>query len=475
LEQKQKYDVLERIGESIGAGLAIIGKDYRIFWANTLLRNTINNSNKKCFQTFNKLNTVCPDCGVKKIFEQNVSFDVHEFETINSAGEKIWIELRVTPLKDKNGVTIAALELAIPITESKKAETDLQMAANIFELATDSIFVHDLDGNIVFFNDAACKSTGYSKEEMAEMNVHKLDAPETEKLIVPRIESLLKKGETVFSSKQLRKDGTILQSEIHARLFSQDGKKLVLSITRDISERKKAENAMEDAVNKLSFLNEKLNVVGSLTRHDVRNKLFTIIANTYLLRKKCTNQADVLNGINKIEQAVKDSVRIFEFAKMYEQLGVEELKYVNVENMLNDATALFSDLNFKVINNCHGLTLLADSFLRQLFYNFIDNTIKYGKKTTSARVYYEKGNQSELQLVYEDDGVGISAEDKMQLFKEGFSTGGSTGYGLFLTRKMIEVYGWQIQETGEPGKGAKFVISIPSVNSNGKETYRISR
>ncbi len=366
---------------------------------------------------------------------------------------------------------MAALELAIPITERKKAEADRQMAANIFELATDSILVHDLEGNIVFFNDAACNSTGYTKDEMSRLNVYKLDALGTEKLIAPRIESLLKKGDSVFNSTQIRKDGTLLQSEIHARLFSQDGKKLVLSITRDISERKKAENAMEDAVGKLFFLNEKLNVVGSLTRHDVRNKLFTIIANTYLLRKRCTNQADILNGINKIEQAVKDSVRIFEFAKMYEQLGVEELKYVNVENMLNDATALFSDLNIKVINNCHGLSLLADSFLRQLFYNFIDNTTKYGKKTTSARVYYEKGNQSELQLVYEDDGVGISAEDKSQLFKEGFSTGGSTGYGLFLSRKMIEVYGWQIKETVEPGKGAKFVISIPSVNSNGKETY----
>ncbi len=94
LEQKQKYDVLERVGESIGAGLAIIGKDYRIFWANSLLRNIIDNSNKKCFQTFNELDTICLNCGVKKVFEKNVSFDTHEYETINSVGEKIWIELK---------------------------------------------------------------------------------------------------------------------------------------------------------------------------------------------------------------------------------------------------------------------------------------------------------------------------------------------------------------------------------------------
>ena len=49
--------------------------------------------NKKCYQTFNKLNSVCPDCGVKEIFEQNVSFDEHEYETVNSKGEKTWMSL----------------------------------------------------------------------------------------------------------------------------------------------------------------------------------------------------------------------------------------------------------------------------------------------------------------------------------------------------------------------------------------------
>ncbi len=67
-----------------------------------------------------------------------------------------------------------------------------------------------------------------------------------------------------------------------------------------------------------------------------------------------------------------------------------------------------------------------------------------------------------MNLIYEDDGVGIPLENKTSLFKEGFSTGGSTGFGLFLTKKMIDVYGWRIVEEGELGEGAKFVISIPN-------------
>jgi signal transduction histidine kinase len=158
---------------------------------------------------------------------------------------------------------------------------------------------------------------------------------------------------------------------------------------------------------------------------------------------------------------------------MYEQLGVEELTDIDVENKINEAAALFSGTPPKILNECHGLTVLADSFLRQMFYNFIDNTIKYGQKTTTIKVTYKKTDQGNLVLTYDDDGVGISAENKLKLFSEGFSTGGSTGFGLFLTKKMIDIYGWNITEEGEQGKGAKFVITIPKFNKDGKENYQI--
>jgi signal transduction histidine kinase len=227
-------------------------------------------------------------------------------------------------------------------------------------------------------------------------------------------------------------------------------------------------------MDELVLINEKLNVVGGLTRHDVRNKLSVVLNYSFLLKKKHGDQADIMDGLSKMEQAVEDSVEIFDFARMYEQLGVEELKYVDAEKTINEAAALSSGLNFKVVNDCHGLSLLADSFLMQLFHNFVDNTRKYGEKTTAIRVYYEKAESGELRLIYEDDGVGISAENKLKLFTEGFSTGGSTGFGLFLIKKMMEVYGWQIQEAGEPGKGAKITITIPKLNKNGKENYQIT-
>jgi signal transduction histidine kinase len=221
-------------------------------------------------------------------------------------------------------------------------------------------------------------------------------------------------------------------------------------------------------------VNEKLGVVGGLTRHDVRNKLSAVTGNAYLLKKKHADQADIVDGLGKMELAVKEIGVIFDFARMYEQIGVEELTFINVRETLTEALGLFSgSLNVKVINDCNGLTLLADSFLRQLFFNLIDNSLKHGKTVTTIRVSYEKVNQDSLRLIYEDDGVGVPVDNKLKLFKIGFSTGGSSGYGLYLIRRMIDVYGWVIEENGEPGMGAKFTITIPKSNPNRKENFRI--
>jgi signal transduction histidine kinase len=253
------------------------------------------------------------------------------------------------------------------------------------------------------------------------------------------------------------------------------------AIATDITDQKLTEKDLTAALKELSYniekiqtLNEKLGVVGSLTRHDVRNKLSAITAYSYILKKKHADKPDVVESLDKIVEAVKASTKIFDFAKAYEQLGVEELVDVDLDKVVGEAAEMFSGLPFKVVNECHGLTVRADSLLRQLVYNFIDNTRKYGQKTTVARVSYEKAASDDLQLIYEDDGVGIPSENKAQIFNQGFSTGGSTGFGLFLSKKMIEVYGWTLAEEGKPGEGARFVITIPKIDKDGKINYQNS-
>jgi signal transduction histidine kinase len=87
--------------------------------------------------------------------------------------------------------------------------------------------------------------------------------------------------------------------------------------------------------------------------------------------------------------------------------------------------------------------------------------LKYGQKTTQFRASFEKMD-GKYKLVFEDDGVGIPNSMKTQLFSRGF--GKNTGLGLFLVKKIIEGYGWQVEEKGEETKGAKFVFIIPEKN-----------
>ena len=249
---------------------------------------------------------------------------------------------------------------------------------------------------------------------------------------------------------KLTKSGKKMPYELNAAKIEYKGKPGDLVIFRDISQRKKME--------------EKLRVVGSMTRHDVRNKLTTITGNLFLAKQSLADNKEALEYLADAESAVHQIQGIFDFAKDYEKLGVEELAQIDVGRTFDDAVSLFSDLkNVSITNGCNGLTVLTDSLLRQLLYNLIDNSMRHGKNVTRIEIHSERKKKA-LELVYEDDGGGISNREKKLIFKEGY--GKHTGYGLYLTKKLCEVYGWSIEEKGKPDRGVRFVISIPDDDEN---------
>ena len=128
---KQKYAIIESVTEDIGAGLTVIGRDYRIIWANKTLRERDGEEGKLCYSTFNNLSEICPDCGARKIFEEASTFNSYDYTNMDSDGNPFWTQIIVTPIKDKFGNVEAALELSISITERKEAEEKLRIA-NLF-------------------------------------------------------------------------------------------------------------------------------------------------------------------------------------------------------------------------------------------------------------------------------------------------------------------------------------------------------
>jgi signal transduction histidine kinase len=113
-----------------------------------------------------------------------------------------------------------------------------------------------------------------------------------------------------------------------------------------------------------------------------------------------------------------------------------------------------------------GVELFADPMIGKVFYNLIDNARRHGDHVTRITFsYYLSANG--MVIVCEDNGTGIPAEEKQQIFTKGF--GRDTGLGLFLIREILSITGMSIRETGEYGKGARFEIMVHSGD------YRIGR
>lgn len=208
------------------------------------------------------------------------------------------------------------------------------------------------------------------------------------------------------------------------------------------------------------LLNEKLSVTGSLTRHDVRNKLGAMTGYLHVVKKRFGDNEELQHFVLQMNEIVRNIVRILDFAKTYEMLGNQERTFVDVGKMVQDAASFFTDLNgVTIANECNGFHVSADSLLMEVFHNLIDNSLKYGRTLTQIRVYTKKNEGGSVNLIYEDNGVGIDSGVKEMIFRKGFGQG--TGYGLYLIKKICEMYGWTIQECGEFGKGVRFVISLP--------------
>jgi signal transduction histidine kinase len=104
-----------------------------------------------------------------------------------------------------------------------------------------------------------------------------------------------------------------------------------------------------------------------------------------------------------------------------------------------------------------GVLLFADPMLEKVFSNLLDNSIRHGQRVTEIRVSSQKSGE-DLVVVWEDNGTGVAADEKERIFERGY--GKNTGLGLFLVREILFLTGITIAETGEPGKGARFEMTV---------------
>jgi PAS domain S-box-containing protein/putative nucleotidyltransferase with HDIG domain len=127
------------------------------------------------------------------------------------------------------------------ITSRKQAEIELKLKERLLDGASDSIFLHDLAGRFIYVNEAACRDRGYEKEELRVRDVWALIAPDYVATREKLCQDLQAQGEITFESAHVRKDASVMPVEIHARIIDLEDQRLILSVARDITDRKQAE------------------------------------------------------------------------------------------------------------------------------------------------------------------------------------------------------------------------------------------
>jgi PAS domain S-box-containing protein len=361
------------------------------------------------------------------------------------------------PFFNADGSVAGLIGTFLDITERKKVEEALresrEMYRELVENINDVIFSLDLEGNFTYISPVIKRLYGYTPSEMIGQHFSKYVHPDDHPPCIESFKKRLKGEYSLNEFKIVTHNGRVESVIVSQRPIIKDGAVAGFNyIMTNITERKLAEEALRQ-------VNKKLNLLSSITRHDINNQLFSLKAFLELSKEAVGDVAMISEYILKEERAANAIEHQIAFTKEYQDLGVKAPVWQNVEGGIKKALTVLPMRDIRVTAEVNDLEVYADPLFEKVFYNLIDNTLKYGgQKLTMIRIT-SKESEKGLIISVEDDGVGISAEDKKRLFSRGF--GHHTGLGLFLSREILSITDITITENGELGKGARFEITVP--------------
>ncbi|MGB7789453.1 PAS domain S-box protein [Methanoregula sp.] len=339
------------------------------------------------------------------------------------------------------------------LEERKKAEEQALRLAAIVESSDDAIVGKTLDGIITSWNPGAERLYGYAAGEVLGKSLAILLPPDRSDDL-PVVLARIRKGESIshYQTRRKTKDGRILDISLTVSPIRgiEGGVTGASSIARNITETKRMEEVLQQA-------NKKLNLLNSITRHDILNQLMGLRA--YLeLSKECAKEPLFIEYIRKEEQAAENIGKQIEFTRSYQDIGVKSPAWQNLPSTIREAIDTLDIKQVALEIDLPQIEIFADPLLQRVFYNLVENAVRHGEILTTVRFRLED-KPGRCVLICEDDGVGVPAGVKEQIFKREYFD--NTGFGLYLSREILSMTGISIRETGKPGQGARFEIAIP--------------
>jgi PAS domain S-box-containing protein len=411
---------------------------------------------KRASEMFPLFNVIGADHLIERALtgETAESPDVSFFAPLSS--KQVWVRVIYSPLYDSNNEISGVIGIIQDTTARKVMEHSLQTTVvqvmeseskyrNVFNAKNNPLLiVNACTKAIIDLNEAAVRLYGWSKDEMLGMSLLDLSAGQKKNEDAT---------ETLFSHDQMRshlkKDGSVFPVDISGDYFVLKGITVMILSVRDLS-------SPQQIAESFRIANAKLNLMISITRHDVLNKLTAVTAYNDLLQKDRfeARNKEVLQNQEKAILAIRNQI---EFTREYDDFGFREPRWQNVCAVASRVFAQF-DQTIQFSCSTGNLEIYVDPLVERVFYNLFDNSFRYGGRLSKISITFIQ-NPPEGTLYLEDDGVGIPPADKERIFSRGF--GGNTGMGLFLIREILSITRIDINETGEYRKGARFEFRIP--------------
>ena len=397
---------------------------------------------------------------------------VYEKEYIRKDGTVFPVELRTFLLRDKNSQPEAMWAIVRDITERRGIEARMQLARQIFESASEAIFVSDLQGNLLDVNAEACRLAKYTRDEMLRLRnvdlVTREEAPH-----IARELARCDAGEIVEQRWLLRSsDGSSSPLDLVVQRLPGDR---YLAMGRDLTEKEKVLTQLAQARDESERANRAKSRFLAAASHDLRQPILAINLFQEALSKTDldTEQKRIVDCLSRSAQSLSDILtELIEFSRLDSGGAQPSLKPLRAEEIFRSIEmefaplALARRLRLKFFFPEKELLLLTDlRLLLNLLRNLIDNAFKYARTGGVLIGVRRRGDHALIQVW--DTGIGIAPEHLELIFDEYFQIGNperdnakGLGLGLPIAKRLAQALGSRISCRSRLGKGTVFGFCV---------------
>jgi PAS domain S-box-containing protein len=417
----------------------------------------------------------------------------YEREFVRKDGSRVPVLIAAASFDESAHQGVA---FALDLTERKRAEEELRASEARFRTfvdhATDTFMLHAEDGTILDVNRHACESLGYSRDELIGMAPTDFD-PDAKAAFPQGMRERLQTGEILtFESRHRRKDGTEFPVEVRIREFEQGGRRV--SLTRDITERKRAEAEARENERRhremqaeLAHAN-RLATMGHLTAsiaHEVNQPIAAAVTNANAaLRWLSTERPDLEEVRQALRRIVENGNRAGEVVGRIRALvkkAPPRKDAVSIDAAILEVVALTHGEAAK--NRVSVRTQFAEGLpliecdrvqLQQVILNLIVNAIEAMSGTNEARrellLNADTAEPDGVLVAVRDSGPGLAPDTLERLFDPFYTTkANGMGMGLSICRSIVEAHGGRLWATANLPRGAVFQLTLPA-NSEPRST-----